>query len=397
MTGKVRGSDHRVRDVSERRPATAPGVHAHRVIFIDLARALAVLFMLYGHAVSALLAPEYRAGVWFDVWQFQRGLTSSLFLLLSGFAFSVATTRRWSSHLRLGWPVLKRTRRFLTFAALGYALHFPVSRFVDLPDASAERWQTFLAVDVLQLIGVTFLGVQLLVLVARVRWRFTVLALLLSVAMLAATPWIWSIDWRPLLPFWAVPYFSPATGSQFPLFPWAAYVLLGAALGQVYGHLGAATLERYAYLSLLLPGAGLVVAGAAIRPYAAALFGDGPSAFVPPEVLLRAGTCLLILGVVAHGSRFLTRLPHVFGAVAQETLLIYFVHLCIVYGSVWNGGLVRLYGEALAPVQVLAVVVVLILAMMALAWQWNWLKHTAPRAAKWISIGAAALLVLPLL
>jgi hypothetical protein len=83
--------------------------------------------------------------------------------------------------------------------------------------------------------------------------------------------------------------------------------------------------------------------------------------------------------------------------VAQETLLIYFVHLCIVYGSVWNTGLVQLYGEALAPVQVLAVVVVLILAMTALAWQWNWLKHTSPRAARWISIGAAALLVLPLL
>jgi uncharacterized membrane protein len=375
----------------------APGVHAHRVIFIDLARALAVLFMLYGHAVSALLAPMYRAGTWFDVWQFQRGLTSSLFLLLSGFAFSVATTRHWSSHLRLGWPVLKRTRRFLTFAALGYALHFPVSRFADLRYATDDRWRTFLAVDVLQLIGVTFLGVQLLVLIARVRWRFTALALLLSAVLVGATPWIWMVDWDRALPLWAASYFSPATGSQFPLFPWAAYVLLGAALGQLYGHLGAATLARYTYFSLLLPGTGLVIAGAAIRPLAPALFGGGPFTFVPPEVLLRAGTCLLILGVVAHGSRFLTRLPHVFGAVAQETLLIYFVHLCIVYGSVWNTGLVQLYGEALAPVQVLAVVVVLILAMTALAWQWNWLKHTSPRAARWISLGAAALLVLPLL
>jgi uncharacterized membrane protein len=68
-----------------------PGAHAHRVIFIDLARALAVFFMLYGHTIDALLAPAYRGGVWFDAWQFQRGLTSSLFLILSGFAFSIAT------------------------------------------------------------------------------------------------------------------------------------------------------------------------------------------------------------------------------------------------------------------------------------------------------------------
>jgi len=72
---------------------------AHRVIFIDLVRALAVAFMLYGHTASALLAPRYQVGRWFDVWQFQRGLTSSLFLLLGGFAFSIATSRRWASQI----------------------------------------------------------------------------------------------------------------------------------------------------------------------------------------------------------------------------------------------------------------------------------------------------------
>jgi uncharacterized membrane protein len=67
------------------------GVHSRRVIFIDLARALAAVFMLYGHTVSALLAPRYQTGTWFEIWVFQRGLTSTLFLLLSGFAFSIAT------------------------------------------------------------------------------------------------------------------------------------------------------------------------------------------------------------------------------------------------------------------------------------------------------------------
>ena len=78
--------------------ASEPRSRSRRVIFIDLARALAVVFMLYGHAVSALLDPRYRTGAWFDVWTFQRGLTSCLFLLLSGFAFSIATARHWSLH-----------------------------------------------------------------------------------------------------------------------------------------------------------------------------------------------------------------------------------------------------------------------------------------------------------
>jgi uncharacterized membrane protein len=74
------------------------GAHSRRVIFIDLARALAAVFMLYGHTVSALLAPRYQTGTWFEIWVFQRGLTSTLFLLLSGFAFSIATGRHWASH-----------------------------------------------------------------------------------------------------------------------------------------------------------------------------------------------------------------------------------------------------------------------------------------------------------
>ena len=83
-------------------------MHARRVIFIDLGRALAVTFMLYGHTASALLAPQYQTGRWFEVWQFQRGLTSSLFLLLGGFAFSVATSRHWTSHIHWSPALVRR-------------------------------------------------------------------------------------------------------------------------------------------------------------------------------------------------------------------------------------------------------------------------------------------------
>src|SRR5262245_1315688 len=149
------------------------GAQSRRVIFIDLARALATVFMLYGHAVAALLAPEYQQGTWFEIWVFQRGLTSSLFLLLSGFAFSIATSKHWAAHGHLSGAFLRRTRRFLLFIALGYALHFPAQRFADLVAVPNDRWQSFLAVDVLQLIGATFLIVQLLVLVTRSRRAFT--------------------------------------------------------------------------------------------------------------------------------------------------------------------------------------------------------------------------------
>ena len=101
--------------------------------------------------------------------------------------------------------------------------------------------------------------------------------------------------------------------------------------------------------------------------------------WVPGQILMRTGVCLVILGVVAHASRRIAQLPHVFGAVAQESLVIYFVHLCIVYGSIWNTGLYRFYGEALGPGATALAVVAVVLPMIALAWQWNGLKHNRPR------------------
>jgi drug/metabolite transporter (DMT)-like permease len=122
------------------------------------------------------------------------------------------------------------------------------------------------------------------------------------------------------------------------------------------------------------------------------MFGAGPGNIVPGEVLVRAGACLIILSGIAHLSRRISRLPHAFGAVAQESLLIYFIHLCIVYGSVWNQGLMQKYGPTLTPGRTAAVVVVLMLAMVCLAWYWNWWKHARPRAARWTIVAVWAVL-----
>ena len=365
---------------------------SRRVVFIDLARALATVFMLYGHTVAALLAPRYEVGPWFDIWVFQRGLTSCLFFLLSGFAFSIATSKHWSAHGRLSPAFFRRTRRFALFLGLGYALHFPVERVAHLATAPDDRWRSFLAVDVLQLIGVTFLFVQIVLLATRTRARFVVTMFVLALIAVFSTPWMWRAD-LSALPVWIAAYLSPATGSQFPLFPWASFILTGAALGQLYAAWGAARLNQYSTLILVVPGALLVALPFVIR----ALVGDAAWQAVPTQTGLRLGASLIVLGVIAQASRLISRLPHVFSAVAQETLLIYFVHLCIVYGSIWNSGLAQKFGPTLTPLETLGYVLLLIGAMVALAYVWNRLKHVRPKSARWVSIGAGGLLLYSLL
>ena len=372
------------------------GVHAHRVIFIDLARALAVVLMVCGHTSSALLSNAYRTGGWVEVWTFQRGLTSALFLLVAGFAFSVATARHWPEHVRLSVALLKRLRRFGFLIVLGYALHFPVSHVAELATATGEQWRSFLAVDVLQMIGVAFVAVQALVMIGRTRRAFTILTFVLAAAVVVAAPSVRGIDWAPLLPLSIAAYLSPATGSQFPLFPWAAFVLIGAGAGQLYARWGAAHLTAFANRVMLTPGVVLIVGASSVEGFFARAQ-TGSWSWIPGDVLVRTGSCLIILGILAHASRYIVQLPRIFGAVAQESLVVYFAHLCVVYGSIWNRGLYDFYAEALTPAATVMTVLAVVAPMIALAWAWNRLKHARPRVAGFVSVAAGVGLVALLL
>ncbi|MBS1818875.1 MAG: DUF1624 domain-containing protein [Acidobacteria bacterium] len=367
------------------------GAHASRVIFIDLARALAVVFMLYGHTVDALLAPEYRTGPVFEVWQFQRGLTSCLFLMLSGFAFSIATARHWQVHLTPSFALLKRLRRFLLFVALGYTMRVPMAPLSRMAHASDADWRVLLGVDVLQLIGVTFVGVQLLVLACRSRRVFGGVSLGIALLLIVLAPLVWEVEWQQHLPLSLAAYLSPSTGSLFPLVPWSAFILIGAALGILYARWGAAHLVRFANGALLGPAVLALAAGAWCSANQVTLFGANAFAFVPGNLLLRTGACLAIVGAIAHASRRVTQLPHVFGAVAQESLLIYVLHLLIVFGSALAPGLFNIYGQTRTPVQLLPIVVLVISSMTLAAYAWNWLKHAHHRVSWWASLAVGAL------
>jgi uncharacterized membrane protein len=253
-----------------------------------------------------------------------------------------------------------------------------------------ERWRSFLTVDVLQLIGVSLVVLQLLVLLMRTPRAFGMAAFVSFAGVLVATPFVWAVDWTGGLPLWVAAYLSPAaTASPFPLIPWIAYVLMGAGLGQVYSHWGAGHLAAFANRFLLAGGGAMLAAG--LLPFAP--LGASPhSAGNPNDILIRAGSVLLTLGLIAHFSRRLSRLPHVFGAMAQESLLVYFVHLMIVYGSVWNFGLQFFVGPGLSLVPGYVVVILLVSSMAALAWAWNWLKHAHPRVARVISYVALSYL-----
>jgi hypothetical protein len=63
---------------------------------------------------------------------------------------------------------------------------------------------------------------------------------------------------------------------------------------------------------------------------------------------------------------------------AQESLTVYIVHVCLVYGSPWNRGLRQVFGPALEPATVALFVLTLWSAMALLGISWSRFKRISP-------------------
>jgi uncharacterized membrane protein len=338
-----------------------------RVLFVDFARAIAVLFMVQGHGLAVLLAPGFEQTAPFAIWLYLRGLTSCTFLILSGFSFALATERHRAAYLAPSRRLWRRMARLAVFLALGYAMRIPVRPLSQFHRVTASQWQAFSAVDILQLVAVTLFVLQVLTWLCRTSRRFGVAALSASAFVVLTTPLVWNA--APAVPLFVRSYLTMETGSLFPLFPWGAYVFLGAALGVLYvNHPLAATRggRGFALIGATMMTTGVVCRLLPIAPY-------GPTEFwtVSPNLfLVKAGAVLILLAGAVVFTDYLGKLPRMFSVLSRESLTVYFVHLCIVYGSIWNDGLYQLVGPRLGLSATLASIAALLVGISALAWAW---------------------------
>ncbi len=358
-----------------------------RVVFIDIARVLATLMMLFGHTVDALLGTEYRATTAFNVWTFLRGLTPTTFTLVSGFALSLVAlhhSRRETAEA----SGIRRLRRFAFFLMVGYALHYPAANLKGLTMLTAMDWRMFTAVDVLQCIAVTLAALQLLELKIRDSFRFGIICAALAAFFVVLTPPVWR--WAPPLPMALAAYFNPSTGSIFPLFPWFANGAVGAALGAWYLLGGSGTPGARARRTLLPVGTVMLLAALLMRvvvwePFNAVDLGAGR----PSQFLLQVGLVCILLALLASIVDLRPKRIRRLEDFAQESLTVYVVHVCLVYGSPWNRGLRQMFGSTLAPATVGLFILALWSAMIALGLGWSAFKRNKPSwsaRVKWVTV-----------
>jgi hypothetical protein len=341
--------------------------------------------MVQGHAADTLLSPAAKADPLYQLQLVFHGSTAPGFLFASGF---VAGLPRAPLSARASF---RRARRLLFVLGVGYALHLPyLSLWKTLLQSTPADQADALSGDALHLIAVTQLFVLGLQWLAGRRW--VAVAGALTLLVLAAAPAVWASDVSRRLPPALGAYVDmQAVPSVFPIFPYSAFVLAGTVAGAALGRQDARTRARRAAVW----GVGLVAAGAILSM---ALRGRvdfwGPS---PGYALLRlGGLVLLLLGVekaVGHwgiwGDR---RVPPARGAregsvaalalIGHETLLVYVLHLQLLYGGVLWPAPLATWTDRLGFAGVGAVLLLMIPALLLAAWAWHRLKVRWPQAGQ---------------
>lgn len=337
-----------------------------RLGYLDWARGLVVVLMVHTHGFFGWVAPPYQGEWIYRKTVLVGGYPAALFLFLSGLVLALAN----ESRRRRGAGGRERVRAGVKrgLEVLGYAFLF---RLWMLATSLFWRPADFLRVDILNCIG----GSLVLVSVAGFGWegrRARVLAgLVLATAISLLAPLTWDGPWLKSLPEPILGYFSGRLpDARFPLFPWAGFAAAGASAGVL---LDAARRQgRESQCIALLTASGVVALGAGflIDRYGPRIYPHEDFWYTSPSYfLIKGGVVLLVLGVSFLADEIPG--PSPLRQLGRTSLLVYWVHLEIIYGMF----VMPWARERLDIPQALLGVAVLTLAMLCL----SYLRTELPR------------------
>jgi hypothetical protein len=199
----------------------------------------------------------------------------------------------------------------------------------------------------------------------KLKLNYTATFIIISSIIFVASPFIEIINWISFLPAPIAAYFYSGTGSLFPLFPWSGYVIAGGILGCYLAQ--NPLVFKTARFSKLLAIFGiaftLVAISSEIILQALKVQIVDPQA-EPNTIFYRVGFVLLLTAVVSYISLRVNHIPHIIILAGRNTLLIYVVHLIILYGSAWSPGINLLWGYSLSGWQSLGAAAIMITLMI---------------------------------
>lgn len=360
-----------------------------RHTFLDLFRALFVLLMVEGHLVRALLEDGSRSSGAFHIHEILHGITAPGFLFTSGFALAIASHRKRAALQSFSPALVRRLWRAAGLILLGYALHIPYwSLTKTLTTSTAAEWGSFISFGILQLIGTTILMIRLLFYTIRKEAVFLGILGGLFLAVVYLTPTIWDPEVTGSLPDVLRAALSGRTGSPFPIFPFAGFLIAGTLVSWVFLDQAGARGEQGFMRLLALTGVILTAAGAGMSFMSAPLLGETEFWYTSPSYFwIRLGILLFLMSsfwffehVLQRDSDLLRFRPGWAVTLGRESYFVYIVHLFLIFGWLLNPFMnVRAWlGGELTWFPALVATACLTGILSVLAWAWHLLKKDHP-------------------
>jgi uncharacterized membrane protein len=340
-----------------------------RIIFLDILRAIAVLMMVQGHTIDSLLADEYRTfdSVIYSVWHTMRGFTAPIFMFTAGVVFTYLLKLN-NLPFKDNPRVVKGLKRFFLLLGLGYLLRYPTYKIFDFRYVSETQWKIFFAVDALHLIAFGLLFILILTYISEKVKVSSITVFSSGAAFFFLMLFVVrEFSWGEILPQFAAGYFTREFGSIFPLFPYAGYVLAGGVLGIILAGNKDIYKESGFMIKLLLIGSSLIAVSYL-------LFGI-INIYEPQAnywtsrisiVFFRLGVVLMLNGAIGFAAAKLNNIPNTIKLIGRHTLLIYVVHLVIIYGSAWSPGVSRYFKHSLTLFEAITAALIMISLMIGM-------------------------------
>ncbi|MDT3695414.1 MAG: heparan-alpha-glucosaminide N-acetyltransferase domain-containing protein [Ignavibacterium sp.] len=351
-----------------------------RYISADLLRGLVIIIMIEVHVFNAFLLPELKQTTWFSTLNFINGLVAPSFLFVSGFAFQVSTGSKLDEMRKLGKAFWKKMMRIFQIIMIGYALHLPYYSFSKIINKSTpQQLQSFFAVDVLQCIGfgLLFLFITRLLIKSDKVYHYFLIASLVVVTLIS--PVLWKIDFNQYVHPVIGNYFNRLNGSLFPVFPWLNFLLAGGIFAKYFVDARERNEEEKFIKNVTIAGLVVLLFG---HLFYSGLFPKTFTSILPNPVffLERLGYILVLFYLCWIVDRKTKAKNSFVMDASRESLLVYWLHLIIIYGVFWSGkSLANKIGMTMNVIEAIGATILLIALMIVAAKIWSWAKKKYPK------------------
>ncbi len=345
-----------------------------RLVFIDLLKGLVLLMMIETHVFNPLLLPVYKEAPWFGLLNFINGLVAPSFLFASGFTFILSTSKTFDSKFDKT-IFLRKLKRIGVIFLLGYVLRLPQPNLSDLITKSTDlQMRIFLSVDILQCIAVGLLIFVLSSVIFNKEKSNLIFLIIATFTVILISPIMWKIHFENFMPVGIANYFNRMNGSLFPLFPWIAFIFSGGIAAHYYLILRKSEKTETYFNKLFITGILFAVIGYFVYMNLSEVIFVGiiPHPFF---FLERLGIILFLLYLMNLISKFIDLSNSFFVMVSKESLIVYFLHLELIYLGFFNGdSLITVHKSQLTLLEASGIALSIIILMIAAAYLWNYIK-----------------------